>query len=179
MPVFSTTNSRASSSSCNRKNRRKIPTVPQLPYIDHHACDALRVIAVNGTSSASSRECRDSATGAATKMERAGDRNPQSQENDDGRHPCASCNTNARGTHVTASVLPLQKPPHASERFLGGGYDGCKAAALVRLAKNRDPAGIKADFQQFWSWRTNSDQWPKRRTPTVTVPTGDWGNEEC
>lgn len=48
-----------------------------------------------------------------------------------------------------------------------GGYDGGAAATILRMARRRDPVGLKADFEQFWTW--------KRRTPTPTTTTGKKG----
>ncbi len=46
-----------------------------------------------------------------------------------------------------------------------GGYNAGAAATILRVARRRDPAGLKADFEQFWSW--------KRKSKTVPVVTGD------
>lgn len=46
-----------------------------------------------------------------------------------------------------------------------GGYNAGAAATILRVARRRDPAGLKADFEQFWSW--------KRKAKTVPVVTGD------
>lgn len=35
---------------------------------------------------------------------------------------------------------------------VSGGYDRGRAASILRAARRRDPARLKADFQQFWTW---------------------------
>lgn len=34
----------------------------------------------------------------------------------------------------------------------GGGYDGGAAATILRVARKRDPVGLNANFEQFWTW---------------------------
>lgn len=33
------------------------------------------------------------------------------------------------------------------------GYDGGAAATILRVARRRDPAGLNANFEQFWTWK--------------------------
>lgn len=60
--------------------------------------------------------------------------------------------------HATVGVSHYEDEV-AAER---GGYDGGAAATILRIARRRDPVNLKADFEQFWTW--------KRKAPTPTVP---------
>ena len=57
-------------------------------------------------------------------------------------------------THVTQGVGQNDEGV-ALEREA---YDGGAAATILRMARKRDPVGLKADFEQFWTW--------KRKAPT-------------
>lgn len=61
-------------------------------------------------------------------------------------------------THVTEGLSHHEEEVAPVE----GGYDGGAAATILRVAKRRDPVGLKADFEQFWTWRR------KAQTPIIS-----------
>lgn len=50
-----------------------------------------------------------------------------------------------------------------------GGYDGSRAASVLRVARRRDPAGLKADFQQFWTWKSAGQSSPNKQRQGATT----------
>lgn len=66
-------------------------------------------------------------------------------------------------THVTEGVRQCGDEVTPAR----GGYDGGATAAILRMARRRNPAGLKADFEQFWTW--------KRKAPTPTASNGKKG----
>lgn len=80
----------------------------------------------------------------------------------------SSCGTNnmpftSAPTHVTEGVGHYDEGVARERR----GYDGGAAATILRMARKRDPVGLKADFEQFWTW--------KRKAPTPTSTSGKKG----
>lgn len=54
-----------------------------------------------------------------------------------------------------------------------GGYNGGATAAILRMARRRDPAGLKANFEQFWRWKrratvTSTSTNTSKRCPSAT-----------
>lgn len=79
------------------------------------------------------------------------------------------CNGNESGSEEVS-------PSHAKEeaRFAQGNeaFDGGKAATLLRVARRRDPMGLKADFRQFWAWKA-------KKNPLNTVEVSPRSNEKA
>lgn len=61
------------------------------------------------------------------------------QKDGDGGAPHATGGANRRGSGAETTSS-------------GGGYDRARAASILRVARRRDPARVKADFRQFWTW---------------------------
>lgn len=52
-----------------------------------------------------------------------------------------------------------------------GGYDSEAAATILRVARRRDPAGLKADFEQFWKWkRKGKEEHSSTQHGKIVVP---------
>lgn len=98
--------------------------------------------------------------------------------------------------HNFQKICPREQPVNAatasSERSTAdeavmpdGGYDSGKAATMLRVARRRDPAGLKPDFQQFWVWNKRLARSAKAgevtgregafRTPTKRAGAGSAG----
>ena len=96
-------------------------------------------------------------------------------------------NINAEG--IRAGDGAVQTTAGAIQGCLGdaaaasGGYDRGRAASILRAARRRDPARLKADFQQFWTWNKRPSARPgeedrhcgmeARRTRDFTGTGGD------
>lgn len=51
-----------------------------------------------------------------------------------------------------------------------GGYDGGATAAILRMARRRDPAGLKADFEEFWKWKRRAGALPTSTDTSKRCP---------
>lgn len=156
------------------KARRTIKTVTQFPRIDR-ARDALRTITVNGMHPARPRQCPGSGAVVAGEVPPRNENNSSSRSLRDDIRQRASLKTAKEATVAAAPGIPEKE--RCSPEACDGGFDGGKAATLLRLARSRDPAGIKADFQQFWSWKTSAHQ-PERNAAMTASSAGGRGGQD-
>lgn len=133
---------------CARR-RKVIATMPRLARAEN----ARATHAANGSCPVPSRKRRgssrvndeDSSSGNNTSI-RYSHRQEKYRPQTGGREFCDGI---TRSDPLSPSAeLGSSKADH-------GGFNSGKAATLLRLARSRDPAGIKADFQQFWRWNSS------------------------
>lgn len=154
------------------KNKRTIPSVPQLPRIGHGR-DALINITVNGIRPARQSQ-RSESSSIIAEVQLGNENNSSPRLRHDSTRRCDSLAAKKATVPIATGIT---EKGCCSPEPLDGGFDGGKAATMLRLARSRDPAGIKADFRQFWSWKTTAHQ-PKRNEAITASSSGESGGQD-
>lgn len=149
------------SNNCGTMPGTTTAVVPQLPRIVHTRAALSDMISDDGneqkpfsTQPGRRRELVGSShavvdtdcTTSVTSNDNSGNDNSGKNQHGRVRHRQVACDGN-KGDHVHGFPDSVEE----------GGFDSGRAATVLRMARNRDPAGIKADFQQFWTWKTRGD----------------------
>ena len=97
--------------------------------------------------------------GANSKTVAAGEWNmstPSASAHQVGSEICTRCwGHDEPSVSEAVALARFEDPKPESGIQVGEGFDSAKATVILRAVRRRDPEVLKADFQQFWTWKRN------------------------